>query len=271
MLFSSVVSFLAAKERHFAPGLWILLLGFSAICVYYLANITIASGQTLEINDVGIFLRDKDQREIQGLRWEEFAKVTERRRLGQLALWDRAGTRRILVDQYFEKFALIRPRVLDEYAKRFQPGCLPISFRTELVLYYETVIYALALVFWGWIARASYYQGEPVASLFFIGFMIPTFYCLLNLYPQLRGPSVLYEDRLVLRGFFKTDEIYKRDVTSVEITDAVNTQSGTKFSLVMVHTIGGKKIKITSKYGSIPEVYLTLRSWLGPERRAEVA
>jgi hypothetical protein len=262
LLFISVVSFLAAREQHFTPGIRLVGIGFAAACIYVLVGTLIWSRRTLEISDTGIVLRDKQQHEIKSLRWLELGKVSERRRLGQLALWDKAGIRRMLIDQQFEKFGVIRSRVLDEYARIFQPGPLPITFGKEIVLNYDAVILSAGLVFWAWAARLSYYQGQKIPALFFAALMILTTYCLLNLYPQLRGPSELREDRLVLRGFFKTNKIYKRDVTSVEITDMSNPQSGTRFSIITVRAKDGRKLKITSKYGSIPELYLTLKSWI---------
>jgi hypothetical protein len=72
---------------------------------------------------------------------------------------------------------------------------------------------------------------------------------------------VLFEDRIVLRSLFKTHEVYKKNVSGVEIGDVANPH-GTKFSFVIVQIIGGKQLKITSKYGSIPEIYLMLGVWL---------
>jgi hypothetical protein len=100
-----------------------------------------------------------------------------------------------------------------------------------------------------------------VPGAFFLCFLAASLVSLLNLYPQLRGPSLLFEDRIVLRSFLKTQEIYKKSVSGVEIGDVAN-KVGTKFSLVILQIIGGKHRKITSKYGSIPEIYLTLRTWM---------
>lgn len=262
LFFFSTVSLLAAREEHFGLGIWILGLGLCAPCIYVVVATLISSQRTLEINDIGVFLRNKKQRELRSLRWPELGKLTERRRWGQLVLWDKAGARRTVVDQQFERFSIIRSRLLDEYAKVFQVKPFPTSFGTELVLHYETVIYLVGLMFCGWMIRISYHQGEPIAAVFFWGLMLVILYCFLNLYPQLRGQSELYADRLILHAAFKTDEVFKRDVTGVEITDVTNARSGTKFSLILLHTTSGKDIKVTSKYGSIPEIYLTLRSWL---------
>jgi hypothetical protein len=72
---------------------------------------------------------------------------------------------------------------------------------------------------------------------------------------------VLFEDRLLLRSLFKTRELYKKDVTSIELKDETNS-SGHRFSFIALRTTGGKQVKITFLYGSIPEIYLTLRAWL---------
>jgi len=39
--------------------------------------------------------------------------------MAQLALWDKSGARRVLIDQQYQNFAAIRDRVLAEYAKAF--------------------------------------------------------------------------------------------------------------------------------------------------------
>jgi hypothetical protein len=66
----------------------------------------------------------------------------------------------------------------------------------------------------------------------------------------------------VLRSLLKTREVYKKSVSGVEIGDVANAKGGTKFSLIILEIIGGKQLKITSRYGSIPEIYLTLRAWM---------
>jgi hypothetical protein len=108
----------------------------------------------------------------------------------------------------------------------------------------------------------AFQQGQRVAIVFPLCLAAASLVSLLNLYPQLRGPSVLFEDRIVLRSLFKTQEIYKKSVSGVEIGEVANPRSGTKFSSVILQIVGGKQLQITSKYGSIPEIYLTLRAWL---------
>ncbi len=97
--------------------------------------------------------------------------------------------------------------------------------------------------------------------MFLAGFAILSLIALLSLYPQLRGPSLLFEDRIVLRSLFRTRELYKKEVTGIELTDVSNS-SGSKFSLINLQTAAGKQLKITFVYGDIPEMYLTLRAWL---------
>jgi hypothetical protein len=117
--------------------------------------------------------------------------------MAQLALWDRSGVRRTMVDQQFENFAALRSRILTEYAKVFE----------------------------------------------------------------------LFEGRIVLRSLFKTEKIYRKSVSTVELEDIANPRSGTKFSLVILKATDGKPRRITSKFGSIPEIYLTLGTWLAQPSR----
>jgi hypothetical protein len=44
--------------------------------------------------------------------------------------------------------------------------------------------------------------------------------------------------------------------------DVANPRSDTKFPFVILKITDGKPLRITSKFGSIPEMYLTLRAWL---------
>jgi hypothetical protein len=200
--------------------------------------------------------------QIGSLQWMELGKVTERRKMAQLALWDKSGARRVLIDQQYQNFVAIRYRILAEYAKAFTLNPLPIVFQRSNPVMYESFIFAMCSALFGWVAWIAFQQGQRLASTFFLCFVVASLVSLLNLYPQVRGPSVLFEDRIVLRSLFKTQEVYKKSVSGVEIGDVANPQSGTKFSSVILQVIGGKQLKITSKYGSIPEIYLTLRAWL---------
>jgi hypothetical protein len=109
---------------------------------------------------------------------------------------------------------------------------------------------------------STYQRGQTGLSVFFLCFAVATLLSLLNLYPQIAGPSELFGDRIVLRTLFKTEKIYKKSVSAVELGDVANPRSGTKFSFVILKTPDGKPLRITSKFGSIPEMYLTLRAWL---------
>jgi hypothetical protein len=239
----------------------VLCLPISLLLVAFLTHIGKLSGRSLQVSDEGVSVRDKKGNQIGSLHWIELGKVTERRKMAQLALWDKSGARRVLIDQQYQNFAAIRHRILAEYAKVFMLKPLPIEFQRSNPVMYESVIFAMFSALFGWLAWIAFQQGQRVASAFFLCFLAATLVSLLNLYPQMRGPSMLFEDRIVLRSLFKTREVYKKSVSGVEIGDVANPQ-GQKFSLVILQVIGGKQLKITSKYGSIPEIYLTLRTWL---------
>jgi hypothetical protein len=240
----------------------VLCLPISLLLVAFLAHIRRLSGRSLQVSDEGVSVLDKKGNQIGSLHWIELGGVTERRKMAQLALWDKSGARRVLIDQQYQNFAAIRYRILAEYAKAFTLKPLPIEFQRSNPVMYESVIFAMCAALFCWVAWMAFQQGQRVASAFFLCFAAGSLVSLLNLYPQMRGPSMLFQDRFVLRSLFKTQEAYKKSVSSVEIGDVANPQSGTNFSLVIVQIIGGKQLKITSKYGSIPEIYLTLRAWL---------
>lgn len=227
-----------------------------------LAHILKLSRRTLQVTDEGIAVRDKQDKEIGRLRWAELGGVSERRRMAQLALWDKAGARRVLVDQQFQNFNAIRSRILDEYAKAFALRPLPIELRNPHPLFYESFVFAGAFALFCWLSWRAYQDGLKGLAIIPLCFSIGSLFSFLSLYPQLGGPSELLEDRIVLRNLFRTQELYKKDVTGVELGDMSNPHSGAKFSLITVKGLDGKQLKITSRYGSIPETYLMLRAWL---------
>ena len=240
----------------------LLCLPISLLLLAFLSHIGRLSGRSLLVSDEGCSVRDKKGNPISKVRWADLGSVTERRKMAQLALWDRSGVRRLLIDQQYQNFAAIRSRVLAEYAKAFTLKPLPITFQRSNFVTYESVIFALGSALSCWLAWMTFRQGQRGASILFVCFAVASLLSLLNLFPQLRGPSVLYEDRIVLRSLFGTQEVQKRSVRTVEMEDVANPQSGTKFSLVILQIVGGKPLKITSKYGSMPEVYLILQAWL---------
>lgn len=240
----------------------VLCLPISVLLVAFLAHIGRLSGRSVQVTDEGVSVRDKKGNQIGSIHWIELGRVTERRKMAQLALWDKNGARKVLIDQQYQNFAAIRHRILAEYAKAFTLKTLPMEFQRSNPVMYESLVFAMSSALFGWVAWIAFQQGQRVASAFFLCFVAASLVSLLNLYPQMRGPSVLFEDRIVLRSLFKVQEAYKKNVSGVEIGDVANPQSGTKFSLVILQIIGGKQLKITSKYGSIPEIYLTLRAWL---------
>jgi hypothetical protein len=218
------------------------------------------SKRALQINDEGIFIRDGQGNEISGIRWIELCRVSERRVMGRLALWDQNGTLRVLVDQEFKPFAAIRSRVLDEYAKVFTPRPLPMEFRTSHWLSAQSLLMASGAAFFVWASWKANQDNARGPAMFLGVFAILCLVALLNLYPQLRGPSLLFEDRIVLRSLFRTRQLYKKEITGIELKDVSNS-TGTKFSLITLQTAAGKQVKITFVYGDIPEIYLMLRAW----------
>ena len=218
------------------------------------------SGRTLRITDDGILISDKRGSQICGIRWAELARVTERRRMAQLALWDTSGTRRVLVDQQYEKFALIRARVLQEYAKVFALKPLPIEFQHPNPMLLETLVFGAGGVCCLFVTWITFSQGQLGLSVCFLFFAAASCMSVLNLHPRIAGPSGLFGDELVLRGLFKTEKLHRSDISSVELQDMAN-QYGQPFSFIVLNT-RTQQLKITAKFGSIPELYLTLRAWL---------
>jgi hypothetical protein len=151
----------------------------------------------------------------------------------------------VLVDQQYQNFNAIRSRILAEYAKVFTLKSLPIEFRSSNPIRYESVVFAACGALFGWVAWTAFQQGQRLGSAFSLCFVVASLVSLLDLYPQMRGPSVLFEDRLVLRSLFRTQELYKKSVTDVEVGDVANPQSGTRFSLIILQATGGKQLKIT--------------------------
>jgi hypothetical protein len=261
LLFGSLGIWAGVQEGFTSKGP-IMSLPLCLALIGTLVHIARLSGRNLQISDDGILVRDKQGNQIGRLHWVELARVTERRRMAQLALWDKSGARRVLVDQQFENFALIRSRILNEYAKVFALKPLPIELRNSSPFLFEGLLFGLFTAFCSWGAWSTYQRGQTGLSVFFLCFAVATLLSLLNLYPQIAGPSELFGDRIVLRTLFKTEKIYKRSVSAVELGDVANPHSGTKFSFVILKITDGKPLRITSKFGGILEMYLTLRAWL---------
>ena len=237
-----------------------LIISFGLLAA--LTHIARLSGRNLRVSDDGIEVRDKRGNLLSRLHWVELARVTERRRMAQLALWDKSGARRVLVDQQYENFAVIRSRILAEYAKVFALKPLPIEFRNPTPLLLESLIFSFFAAFSSWATWRTYQQGQLGLSMIFFGFAAVGFFSLFNLYPRIAGPSELFGDRIVLRTLFKTEKIDKKRISGIELADVANPHGGTKFSLVILKLSDGKPVRITSKFGSIPEIYLTLQAWL---------
>lgn len=222
----------------------LLCLPISLLLVAFLVHVGRLSGRSLQVNDEGVSVRDKKGNPIGGLQWTEWGNVTERRKMAQLALWDKSGARRVLIDQQYQNFDAIRYKVLAEYAKAFTLKPLPITFQRSNPVMYESIIFALGSGLFCWAAWMAFQQRQRGASVFLLCFAAASLVSLLNHYPQMRGPSVLFEDRIVLRSLFKTQEIYKKSVRDVEIGNVANPQSGTKFSLVILQIVGGKPLRL---------------------------
>jgi hypothetical protein len=262
LLFMGWLGIATIGERTIDLKLLSACLLISSGLIAFLIHVVRLSDRTLQVSDGGISVRDKFKNEIGSIGWVDLGRVTERRKMAQLALWDKAGTPRILVDQQFENFNAIRARILAEYARVFTPKALPIEFSRAGPPLFESCLFALGAAFFGWASWIAHRQHQEAPAIVCLGFSIANVLAFFSLYPQLRGPSVLFEDRIALRGFFNTRVLLKKNITGIELEDISNPRSGTKFSLVVVRASDGGEMKITSKYGSIPEIYLTLRAWL---------
>jgi len=150
-------------------------------------HISRLSGRTLGITDDRILIKDKHGDQVCALHWVELARVTERRRMAQLALWDKPGTRRVLVDQQYEKFQkfpLIRARILAEYAKVFALKPLPIEFQNPSSMLLETLLFGVFGVFCAFGTWSTLRQGQFGLSVCLLSFAAVCFAYLLNLYPR---------------------------------------------------------------------------------------
>jgi hypothetical protein len=257
---------ISARIRHEELGTRIIALGVLELagCIAAIVYVERRASRTLQISDEGIFIHDNQGNEMSGIRWFELRRVTERRVMGRLVLWHQSGTQRIVVDQQFEPSAAVRSRILDQYAKAFIPQPIPFELKGADLMNAQSMLMGSAVVLFTsftWFSWTSNQQNSKVASVLFAAFAILALISFLSLYPQLRGPSTLFEDRLVLQTLFRTRTFLKRDITDIELKDATN-QTGSRFSFIVVKGIGAKEAKITFVYGSIPDLYLTLRAWL---------
>ena len=225
------------------------------------ASVIRRSRGLVQVNDDGISVRTKHGNEIGSLRWSELGKVTATHKMAQLVLWDKHGNRRVVIDRNVESFQQIRGRVLTEYAKVFNPAPLPMEFRRSNFWTIDGIVSVGAAVVMGWMALSTFRNGQPGSGvLLFCLFEIPISLYFLSINPQLLGASQLFDDRIELNGLFRRKVIFKKDVTGVEIVDFIAGRSGSS-SMVLVSALDGR-LKILQRYGSLPEIYLTLRAWL---------
>src|SRR5216683_2301915 len=99
----------AAKE---GSALAVLCLLVSVLLIAFLVHVGSLSGRSLQVSNEGVSVRDKKGNQIGSIHWIELGRVTERRKMAQLALWDKSGVRRVLIDQQYQNFATIRLRIL---------------------------------------------------------------------------------------------------------------------------------------------------------------
>src|SRR5215467_3532507 len=103
----------------------VLCLPISLLLLAFLIHIERLSGRSLQVGDEGVSVRDKKGNQIGRIYWTELGRVTERRKMAQLGLWDKSGARRVLIDQQYQNFAAIRQRVFAEYAKGIHAQAAP--------------------------------------------------------------------------------------------------------------------------------------------------
>jgi hypothetical protein len=187
MLLFGTLGILAGKDENFSSRSWILYLLPSLGFIFVLSHIAKLSGRTLHISTDRISVQDKRGNEIGSLPWVEFANLSERRKMAQLALWDKSGTRRLLIDLQFENFNLIRSRILGEYAKVFTLKPLPIVFQSANSFLFESFVLAVGAAFFVWGSWRTLQQGQTGASIVFFCFVILALLSFLKLYPQLGG------------------------------------------------------------------------------------
>jgi hypothetical protein len=215
----------------------------------------------VQVNDDGIYVRTKHGSGIGSLRWSELGKVTASHKMAQLVLWDNHGNRRVVVDRNVESFQRIRGRILAEYAAVFTAAPLPMEFRRSNFWTVDGIVSVGAAVIMAWVSFSIFRNGQQNSGvLLFCLFEIPIALYFLSINPQLLGASRLFEDRIELIGLFRRKVIFKREVTGVEIVDFIAGRSGSS-SMVLVSALDGS-LKILQRYGSLPEIYLTLRAWL---------
>ncbi|HLJ24477.1 MAG TPA: hypothetical protein VKT71_10260 [Candidatus Acidoferrales bacterium] len=225
------------------------------------ASVVRRSMGLVQVSDEGISVRTKHGDEIGSLRWSELSKVTATHKMAQLVLWDHNGNRRVVVDRNVESFQRIRGKILVEYAKVFTAAPLPMEFRRSNFWTADAIVSVGAAVVMAWASFSIFRNGQQNSGvLLFCLFEILIALYFMSINPQLLGASRLFEDRIELRGLFRRKVIFKKDVTGVEIVDFVAGRSGPS-SMVLVSAVGGS-LKIQQRYGSLPEIYLTLRAWL---------
>lgn len=223
------------------------------------------SGGRVEISDDGIAVLNRGGNLLGTIRWCELAKVTATHKMGQLLLWDVAGNRRVSINRNVQSFDRIRTRILTEYAKVFKLSYPPIELRRPTFWTVDGIVCLGAAAAALWISFKIIDEGQLGSGLTILCiFEALIFSYLLSINPQILGPSQILQDRIVLQNLFRSTLMYKKDVASVEITDFVAGRSGSS-SMVLVKARDGRELKLLQRYGSLPDMYLTLRAWLAQD------
>jgi hypothetical protein len=132
-----------------AAGLAVL----AVLMLAYAVHILKISGSVLEISGLGIRRRENDGSET-FIAWQDMGALKDRDFMQQLAVHDRAGIKRLLLDYQFEGFDLISARLLAEREKYVQYA-FPAVFKRHsnlpdaghVVLFVVIVIFCLPFMF----------------------------------------------------------------------------------------------------------------------------
>jgi hypothetical protein len=193
------VVFSETQHEALPSGLIAAAVLASAGLIAAIASVVKRSKRTLQINDELILVRNTQGDELGSLRWSELGKVTATHKMAQLVLWDRAGSRRVVVDRNLESFQRIRGRILAEYAKVFTALPLPMEFRRSNFWTVDGIVSVGAAVVVAWVSFSIFRNGQQNSGvLLFCLFEIPISLYFLSINPQLLGASRLFEDRIEL-------------------------------------------------------------------------
>lgn len=274
----------SGTEKVWVPAGMAVLAALSLLYARHLYRI---SKSVIEITSAGISRKEADGL-LTNIQWGEIGRILERGFMQQLAIADRPGSKKVLIDYQFDGYDVIRKRVFDEYEKRMTVTYPVVFGRPGIGGQYTAMILILA-----GIAAAVFFLGgktDPAMEIvvmacitapLLILFLVDMFRTIkqveidrggFKLKKLTGGPEVLFSEITDIE--YKYISANYRYSGSLEYYFIDKSGAGQKKPVIVITRNDGKKYTITTSAGPLPEIFICLKKTCGkagvPDISAEV-